>query len=64
MSTTAIGLTCIAIMLVMIAFRAPIALSMAAMGFIGFGSIVAFDPAISILGTGPFETFQCLADWG
>ncbi|MAF16053.1 MAG: C4-dicarboxylate ABC transporter permease [Marinomonas sp.] len=58
MSTTAIGLTCIAIMLVMIAFRAPIALSMAAMGFIGFGSIVAFDPAISILGTGPFETLS------
>ncbi|MFD1383355.1 TRAP transporter large permease [Rhodanobacter aciditrophus] len=58
MSTTAIGLSCIAIMLLMIALRAPIALGMAAMGFIGFGWIVAFEPAVSILATGPFETMS------
>ncbi|TPE54360.1 TRAP transporter large permease [Maribrevibacterium harenarium] len=58
MSTTAIGLTCIAVMLLMIALRAPIALGMALMGFVGFAAIVAFDPAVSILGTGPFETMS------
>lgn len=58
MSTTFIGFICIAVMLLMIALRAPIALSMAAMGFVGFGSIVAFDPAFNILATGPFETMS------
>ncbi len=58
MSASMIGFVCIALMLVMIAFRAPIAFSMAVTGFVGFGSIVAFQPAVAILDTGPFETLS------
>lgn len=56
MSSASIGFVCIALMLVMMALRAPIALAMASVGFIGFAWIVAFDPALAILESGPFET--------
>ncbi|MBQ0757153.1 MAG: TRAP transporter large permease [Amphritea sp.] len=58
MSGTIIGFICIIGMLVMIAIRMPIALAMALTGFIGFGWIVAFEPALSILDSGPFETLS------
>ncbi len=58
MSSALIGYICIAAMLLMIAVRVPIALAMAATGFIGFGWIVAFDPAMAILDSGPFETLS------
>lgn len=58
MSSSLIGFICIAAMLVMIAVRMPIALAMAATGFIGFSSIVAFQPAMAILESGPFETLS------
>ncbi|NVC95112.1 TRAP transporter large permease [Vibrio natriegens] len=58
MDASTIGLICIALMLVMMAFRAPIALSMAVTGFVGFGSIVAFPSAMAILDSGPFETLS------
>ncbi|RBP81075.1 TRAP transporter large permease [Marinomonas rhizomae] len=58
MSTSMIGMVCIASMLLLIALRAPVALTMALAGFVGFGWIVAFDPAISILASGPFETLS------
>ncbi len=58
MSASIIGLVCILTMLVMIGLRMPIALAMAATGFIGFASIIAFDPAMAILGSGPFETLS------
>lgn len=58
MSSSLIGFICIAGMLVMIAVRMPIALAMAATGFIGFSSIVAFQPAMAILESGPFETLS------
>jgi tripartite ATP-independent transporter DctM subunit len=58
MDSSVIGLICILGMLVFIALRMPIALSMAVSGFIGFALIVAFDPAMNILGTGPFETMS------
>lgn len=58
MSTSTIGIICIIGMLLLIALRAPVALTMALAGFIGFGWIVAFDPAISILASGPFETLS------
>lgn len=58
MDSSMIGFICIAIMLIMIAFRAPIALSMAATGFIGFASIVAFQPAVAILDSAPFEALS------
>jgi tripartite ATP-independent transporter DctM subunit len=58
MSTSLIGLICIAAMLLLIVLRAPIALTMALVGFVGFGWIVAFDPAVSILASGPFETLS------
>lgn len=58
MSSTSIGFLCIGAMLFLIAMRMPIALAMAASGFIGFGLIVSFEPALSILQTGPFETLS------
>ena len=58
MSADVIGYLCIAAMLLMIALRAPVALAMAAAGFVGFGLIVAFGPAFAILDTGPFETLS------
>lgn len=58
MSTSLIGLICIIAMLGMIAIRMPIAMAMAATGFIGFTSIVAFQPALAILESGPFETLS------
>ncbi|MBV1789752.1 TRAP transporter large permease [Marinobacterium sp. D7] len=58
MSSSMIGLVCIGLMLVMMALRAPIALSMAAIGFFGFAWIIAFDPAMAILESGPFETLS------
>lgn len=58
MSSAMIGLTCIVLMLVMMALRAPIALAMASIGFIGFAWIIAFDPAMAILEGGPFETLS------
>ncbi|WP_370239356.1 TRAP transporter large permease [Neptunomonas phycophila] len=58
MSAPLIGLLCLIGMLIMIALRAPIALAMAATGVIGFGSIVAFEPAVAILEAGPFETLS------
>ncbi|EAR08618.1 TRAP transporter large permease [Reinekea blandensis] len=58
MSTQIIGLICMAGMLGAIALRMPIALAMAMTGFIGFGWIVAFDPAISVLESGAFDTLS------
>ncbi|GGO87406.1 C4-dicarboxylate ABC transporter permease [Marinobacterium nitratireducens] len=58
MSAPVIGLLCVAVMLVMIALRCPIALAMAGAGVIGFGTIVAFEPAVAILEAGPFETLS------
>lgn len=55
MSSAAIGFSCIGLMLLLMALRIPIALAMAAAGFIGFASIVAFDPALAIVENGPFE---------
>lgn len=56
MSASAIGFLCVFGMLLLIALRAPIALAMAIAGFVGFGLIVAFEPALGILESGPFET--------
>jgi tripartite ATP-independent transporter DctM subunit len=58
MSASLIGLLCIVGMLALIALRMPIALAMAVTGFIGFASIIAFDPAVAILESGPFETLS------
>jgi tripartite ATP-independent transporter DctM subunit len=57
-SAALIGFICVAGMLLLIALRCPIALAMALTGFVGFGAIVAFEPAISILESGPFETLS------
>lgn len=58
MSTAVIGFSCIVVMLLMIAIRMPISLAMASTGFIGFTLIVAFQPAMAILDSGPFETLS------
>lgn len=58
MSASITGFICIMGMLALIAFRMPIALAMAVTGFIGFASIVAFEPAVAILESGPFETLS------
>lgn len=58
MSSELIGFLCVGGMFLFIALRMPIALAMGAAGFIGFGLIVAFDPAVSILESGAFETMS------
>ena len=58
MSASLIGLVCIAGMLLLILLRCPVALAMAVTGFLGFSWIVAFEPAVAILETGPFETLS------
>jgi tripartite ATP-independent transporter DctM subunit len=58
MSAALIGYICIAGMLALIAFRCPIALAMAITGFVGFSSIVAFEPAFSLLESSPIETLS------
>ncbi|MGQ9367950.1 TRAP transporter large permease [Azospirillum sp. ST 5-10] len=58
MSAPLIGYICVAGMLVLIALRCPVALAMATAGFFGFAWIVAFDPAMAILDSGPFETLS------
>ena len=58
MSAPMIGLICMLMMLVFIAIRCPISLAMSATGVIGFGLVVAFEPAFSILEAGPFETLS------
>ncbi len=58
MSAPVIGLICMAGMLVFIALRCPIALALALTGLLGFTWIVAFQPALSILESGPFETLS------
>ena len=55
MTATSIGFACIGLMLVLIALRAPVAMAMAATGFVGFGLIINFDAAMAILENGPFE---------
>ncbi|MGD9859680.1 MAG: TRAP transporter large permease [Marinobacterium sp.] len=56
MSSSTIGFICIGLMLFMLAIRIPIALTMAIAGFVGFAWIIAFDPAMAILESAPFET--------
>lgn len=58
MTPAVLGLLCIAGMLVMIALRCPVALAMALSGLLGFGLIVAFEPAFALLDAGPFETLS------
>lgn len=58
MTPAILGLICIAGMLVMIALRCPVALAMALSGLLGFGLIVAFEPAFALLEAGPFETLS------
>ncbi|NVK18874.1 MAG: TRAP transporter large permease [Methylocystaceae bacterium] len=58
MSAALIGYICVGGMLVLIALRCPIALAMAATGFVGFSLIVAFEPAVSLLESGPIETMS------
>ncbi|MFG1495493.1 TRAP transporter large permease [Saccharospirillum sp. HFRX-1] len=58
MSSEIIGFLCVAGMFGLIALRMPIALAMGVTGFVGFGWIIAFKPAISILENGTFETIS------
>ncbi|HZJ91761.1 MAG TPA: TRAP transporter large permease [Thiopseudomonas sp.] len=58
MTPAILGLLCIAGMLIMIALRCPVALAMALSGLLGFGLIVAFEPAFALLEAGPFETLS------
>ena len=58
MNPAILGLLCLIGMLVMIALRCPVALAMALTGLVGFGLIVAFEPAFALLEAGPFETLS------
>ncbi|MFC3851754.1 TRAP transporter large permease [Salinispirillum marinum] len=58
MSSQLIGFLCVGGMLGLIALRMPIAMAMAVTGFTGFGLIVAFDPAMSILESSALNTLS------
>ncbi len=58
MTAPIIGYICIFGMLLLIALRCPISLAMSLIGFLGFTLIIAFEPALTILETGPFETLS------
>lgn len=58
MTSSMIGLICIIGMLIMIGLRAPIALAMAATGLLGFAWIIAFEPALALLDSSPYETLS------
>ncbi|HEX5515668.1 MAG TPA: TRAP transporter large permease [Gammaproteobacteria bacterium] len=50
-----IGIVGIAILLLLIAIRCPIALAMAVVGFFGFAVLVAWGPAASVTASAPLE---------
>lgn len=58
MSSQLIGFLCVGGMLGMIALRMPIAMAMAVTGFTGFGLIIAFGPAVSILESSALNTLS------
>lgn len=58
MSPVLIGILVVVAMLGLIAARCPMALAMAAAGFVGFALIVGFDPALSVLDQGPFDALS------
>lgn len=51
-----IGLTCVGLLMLLIALGCPIGLAMIIVGAGGFAAIVGIEPAINILETGAFET--------
>lgn len=55
MTPQLIGLLSIAVLLLLIVLRCPIALAMILVGFGGFAAIVGFGPALAVLENGPFE---------
>lgn len=57
MSPTTVGLLGILILLVLLFSRMPVGFVMALVGFLGFGYLVDFRAALSILGKDIFSTF-------
>ena len=53
-----IGIVGIAILLLLIAIRCPIALAMAVVGFFGFAVLVAWGPAVSVTASAPLELLR------
>jgi len=51
----AVGIIGVAMLLILIALRCPVALAMAAVGLFGFATLVAWGPAVSITGSAPYE---------
>ncbi|MBE0601123.1 MAG: TRAP transporter large permease subunit, partial [Firmicutes bacterium] len=58
MSPELIGLIGIALFLVLIALKVPIAFAMLISGFLGFGTIISFPAAISLLPTEIYSNFS------
>ena len=58
MSPTTIGLIGIVALSILIFSRMPIGFIMAAIGFVGFGSIVSFDAALNLLAKDFYSTFS------
>lgn len=57
MSPTTIGLIGIAALFILIFLRMPVGFVMAAIGFVGFGSVVSFDAAMNIIAKDLFSVF-------
>ena len=57
MSPTVIGLIGVAALFILIFLRMPVGFVMAAVGFVGFGSVVSFDAAMSIIAKDLFSVF-------
>ncbi len=56
MSPQEIGFVAIAALLVLLALGCPVGVAMIGVGFAGFGAIVGWGPALTVLETGAFET--------
>jgi len=56
-SPTVIGLIGVAALFILIFLRMPVGFVMAAVGFVGFGSVVSFDAAMSIIAKDLFSVF-------
>ena len=57
MSPTVIGLIGIAFLFILMFLRMPVGFVMAAVGFVGFGSVVSFDAAMNIIAKDLFSVF-------
>jgi C4-dicarboxylate transporter DctM subunit len=58
MDPLVIGTIGIAVLIVLLFSKMPIGVGMAIVGFVGFGAVVTFQPALGVLKTVPYTTFS------